>query len=1138
MESRSDGQQLAVDQLGAMAQASGSTIAIGTIVEPIQERPSLAVEVALRFSHIEHAEGGIQLRARERLRISIPPDFPFNQPRVYSTHRRWAGTPHVHWGSLLCLYQAASEWDPSRGMYGFLERLELWVTSAAAGELDPDDAPLHPPMIYNQRGSTLFVPTADAPPVEGEPWVGFAILDLDSRFHTDIIGWDTTPPGRPSALAILLPEPFSWEYPERVGDLLDALEKQGIAIAGLWRMLALCATLRGDGEPLHMVLGTPMRRGHDGRPRQHLAVWEIAPETAGELRDIAPNAGDSEKLADARSNYSEALLKWAKLTPLTWCYVAENRSEIVIRRDERSPIPEAFAARTVAIWGCGAIGAHVAEWLTRAGVGALILYDNDIVTPGILVRQPFTATDIGKSKVKALSERLLAIRPDLSIEVRAQNVMDGPLAREGWHDGADIVIDATASALVRMKLELLLAAENVERRTVIGMLFGHTAERSIVTVAPAGYSGGPEDVLRQTKIACAGVRHLGGFADEFWPTEPRTDHFQPEPGCSDVTFRGAGAEVGALAAQMLHAVSVELARGERATASAHLFVLASSEHDGWRAARLSWQPAVRLIDGVGDYQLRLAPEALAEIRSWVARNDRALDASCETGGVLYGRRDETCRVVWIDRASGPPPDSVASPEEFLCGTAGVADMTLARAALSRSELSYLGMWHTHPDMAPRPSIKDLLGMLGLVASHPLREAAMLIVGGSAGHERLAGYVFNGDALKREDRVEIALEPKPREAPAPTPPREADVGLALSGGGSRALAFHLGCLRALHDRRVLERVRVVSGVSGGALMSALWAYGPEQFEEFDAKVAALLRTGLQRRIAKRALLSRRLPQAMASSVMGGGAAVLARAGGRQGAAPLARRWSRTDAFEDILAEVLGERTMDAVRVRDGLDVVINACDLRTGHAVRFGSRESGSWTLGRIARNDVQLATAVAASAAYPLLLPALDRTWSFERRDGSSVDTRLALTDGGVFDNLGTSPLRPGRSRTHSYNVFDVPYVISCDAGRGQLGAYTPFHAPSRVKRAFEASFRKLQDSGRAALHEHAAHGELAGFVMPYLGQQDASLPWLPADLVRREEVADYPTDFAAMPAEMIELLARRGEQLTRLLLDFYCQEL
>jgi NTE family protein len=95
-----------------------------------------------------------------------------------------------------------------------------------------------------------------------------------------------------------------------------------------------------------------------------------------------------------------------------------------------------------------------------------------------------------------------------------------------------------------------------------------------------------------------------------------------------------------------------------------------------------------------------------------------------------------------------------------------------------------------------------------------------------------------------------------------------------------------------------------------------------------------------------------------------------------------------------------------------------------------------------------------------------------------------------------------------------------------------------RVQRSFEASFRKLQDGGRGRLHALTEAGRLAGFVMPYLGQQDSALPAAPADLVARELVANYPTDFRAMNAETIALLSRRGEQLTNALLDTYLPEL
>ena len=45
-------------------------------------------------------------------------------------------------------------------------------------------------------------------------------------------------------------------------------------------------------------------------------------------------------------------------------------------------------------------------------------------------------------------------------------------------------------------------------------------------------------------------------------------------------------------------------------------------------------------------------------------------------------------------------------------------------------------------------------------------------------------------------------------------------------------------------------------------------------------------------------------------------------------------------------------------------------------------------------------------------------------------------------------------------------------------------------------------------------------------------------DLVTRDQVFGYPTNFAAMSEENINLLSQRGEQLTRMLLAYYCPEL
>jgi hypothetical protein len=163
-------------------------------------------------------------------------------------------------------------------------------------------------------------------------------------------------------------------------------------------------------------------------------------------------------------------------------------------------------------------------------------------------------------------------------------------------------------------------------------------------------------------------------------------------------------------------------------------------------------------------------------------------------------------------------------------------------------------------------------MSRLVALEPLPDLLMLIIGGQDQDQEpeLGAYVFARDELPQPFGLLVIRDRT--SPPPPTPPRRRDVGLAFSGGGSRAIAFHLGCLRALHDRGILERVRVISGVSGGAIATAAYAYGHETFADLDARIQALLRRGLQREIARRALLHPRAAGALTARVVSGAAAL--------------------------------------------------------------------------------------------------------------------------------------------------------------------------------------------------------------------------------------------------------------------------
>lgn len=395
--------------------------------------------------------------------------------------------------------------------------------------------------------------------------------------------------------------------------------------------------------------------------------------------------------------------------------------------------------------------------------------------------------------------------------------------------------------------------------------------------------------------------------------------------------------------------------------------------------------------------------------------------------------------------------------------------------------------------------------------------------------------------------------------ATSEPSKHFVTLALSGGGSRAIAFHLGCLRALHDRGLLEKVKVLSTVSGGSVIGACFAYWAVEFEEFDRRIVNILRKGFNRSIARSVFFSRETPKIVATIVcnaiptIGFGTAriTLRMLRSITGLPTIAiENWlallsrslpiwgSLTTAFESSLKRtVFGNATLTQVK-RQGLETIINTCDLKTGTAFRFGSNSSGGWRYGRVTDTDVPVAKAVAASAAFPLLLPPLIEKFNFERA-GIVSTQKVSLTDGGVLENLGVTVLEPGRDAGVSVNTFPTTHIISLNAGPGQFsGDTSSFWWLSRVKQAFEIVHRKVQDGTYNRLHQYVRSGVLKGFGMVYLGQIDDNLPYVPADLVTREEVRDFPTNFAPMTQNDLDMIARRGEQLTHIIFDRYLSDI
>lgn len=378
-----------------------------------------------------------------------------------------------------------------------------------------------------------------------------------------------------------------------------------------------------------------------------------------------------------------------------------------------------------------------------------------------------------------------------------------------------------------------------------------------------------------------------------------------------------------------------------------------------------------------------------------------------------------------------------------------------------------------------------------------------------------------------------------------------IGLALSGGGSRAIAFHLGCLRALKKAGALDRVEVISTVSGGSVIGALYALHHDDFSRFEAETENFLKQGLIWPTLKHSLTSLSGVKALVTGVMlrviawiltltnllvSSVAKILpssefVKIRALHLASPIPRWASRTTLIREVLHSHVFERSRLSGLKSLPFNIIFNSADLRTGAAFYFSPKQSGIWRYGELADNDVPLSHAVAASAAHPLFLPALDEHLAFNLRNGSRESRHVVLTDGGIYDNTGLAPLWPDRDPDVSLNTTNVDAIICCRAGYGLRQDPPVQFFVQRLMSSFYCVHGRAENAAIKRLFDLKNSGVLQSVLLPFLGQDDSRLRYRPEGLVTREQAFDYPTDFAAMPVDWITRLSTRGEQLTEALL-------
>jgi len=97
----------------------------------------------------------------------------------------------------------------------------------------------------------------------------------------------------------------------------------------------------------------------------------------------------------------------------------------------------------------------------------------------------------------------------------------------------------------------------------------------------------------------------------------------------------------------------------------------------------------------------------------------------ETGGVLLGKTEKEC--IYISKAIGSGPKAIHEDIYFRADSNYIDMMIDIEYANSNGEISYIGEWHTHPQIHPEPSYKDLQSLSEITESSG-KENLLLIIG--------------------------------------------------------------------------------------------------------------------------------------------------------------------------------------------------------------------------------------------------------------------------------------------------------------------------------------------------------------------------------------------------------------------------
>ncbi len=188
-----------------------------------------------------------------------------------------------------------------------------------------------------------------------------------------------------------------------------------------------------------------------------------------------------------------------------------------------------LARSRVAVFGVGGVGGYAVEVLARSGVGAIDLYDNDVVSVSNINRQIIATTGtVGRCKVDVAVERVLDINPECKVRGFKMFYV---VANAGEVDLSqyDYVVDCIDT--VSAKMELVRRCTRLGVPIICSMGAANKLDASAFRVADISDTDvDPLARIMRKRLRKEGIEHFKCVFSKEQPRKPLLPSDDAEPG--------------------------------------------------------------------------------------------------------------------------------------------------------------------------------------------------------------------------------------------------------------------------------------------------------------------------------------------------------------------------------------------------------------------------------------------------------------------------------------------------------------------------------------------------------------------------------------------------------------------------------